>query len=371
MIWVYGLICLIFLIIFHEFGHFIAAKICGVKVESFSVGFGPVLLHKTIKGTDYRLSLLPLGGYCGMKGEKDFEKALNENQPFIQAEKDSLYGVHPLKRALIAFFGPFFNFIFAILAFSLINLIGYSYSTYSNKIIIPDTTENLTSIARDAGILTGDIILKVNNIETPDFASIVEQVSTKPDEDITLTIDRNGQLLDISLHTKMNKQDGTGQIGIKADTENTITKMSETYSFFPSIGKGFLDTINCFTLTIKSIGMLFKGVDIKNAVSGPIRVTNMLGTSIKDGFAQGVKNGFCSIFSLMAIISISLFVMNLLPVPILDGGLILFALIEFIFRKKINPKVQYYVQFIGLFFILFLLIIGLNSDITYFISRRH
>ena len=106
---VYGFLCLFFLILFHEFGHFLAAKKFGVKVESFSIGFGPVLLHKKYKGTDYRLSLIPLGGYCGMKGEKDFQKSLEAKLDHIEAEEDSLYGIHPVKRAVIAFAGPFFN----------------------------------------------------------------------------------------------------------------------------------------------------------------------------------------------------------------------------------------------------------------------
>ena len=111
MKWIYGLLCLFFLILFHEFGHFIAAKIFGVKVEAFSIGFGPVLLHKKIKGTDFRLSLFPLGGYCNMKGEKDFQKALEENKKEISGDFDSLYGIHPVKRAVIGFAGPFFNFL--------------------------------------------------------------------------------------------------------------------------------------------------------------------------------------------------------------------------------------------------------------------
>ena len=80
MKWLYGILCLFFLILFHEFGHFLAAKLFGVKVESFSVGFGPILLHRTIKGTDYRLSLIPLGGYCGMKGENEFREAMDKGQ---------------------------------------------------------------------------------------------------------------------------------------------------------------------------------------------------------------------------------------------------------------------------------------------------
>ena len=103
MKWLYGILCLFFLIIFHEFGHFLAAKLFGVKVESFSVGFGPILFHRTVNGTDYRLSLIPLGGYCGMKGEKDFQKAIEEKLNEVQGEPDSLYGIHPLAHFSILF----------------------------------------------------------------------------------------------------------------------------------------------------------------------------------------------------------------------------------------------------------------------------
>lgn len=366
MKWLYGILCLFFLIIFHEFGHFIAAKIFKVKVESFSVGFGPVLFHKLIKGTDFRLSLIPLGGYCGMKGENDFRKAIEENSPYIQGDKDSLYGVHPLKRAGIGFAGPLFNFFFAIFAFSLINLIGYTYYSYSNKIIIADELyENTSSAARNAGLLTGDEIIEINNNLVSDFSEIIQFVSICPDEDIKIKVKRNNQILEFVCHTDMDKSTGTGKIGVAADQNSLIKKHTPKYNIFTATAKGFMDSINSVGVTIKSFGILFKGVELQNAVSGPARVTEMLGSTVKDGFSQGFKIGLISILNLMAIISISLCVMNLLPIPVLDGGLILIALIETIFRKKVNPKIQYYIQFIGIAFIIIIFCIGLFGDISY------
>ena len=96
---IYGLLGLSVIIFIHELGHFFVARFFGVHVESFSIGMGPVLLHKTVKGTDYRLSLIPFGGYCGMKGEKDFQTAMENKLDRIPAEKDSFYGVHPLSPA--------------------------------------------------------------------------------------------------------------------------------------------------------------------------------------------------------------------------------------------------------------------------------
>lgn len=368
MKWLYGLLCLFFLILFHEFGHFLAAKLFGVKVESFSVGFGPILIHKKIHGTDYRISLFPLGGYCGMKGEKDFQNAMEAKLPQIEGEKDSLYGIHPLKRALIGFAGPFFNFIFAFIAYSLISGIGYKYYTYSNSILI---NENITSsVAKDAGLESGDIITSINGKVTNDFSDLIQEISVRPDEDLILTVDRNGQNLSFNLHSEIDKATGSGKIGIAADTSKILEKESNKYSFFPALGHGFLESCNSVILTIKSIGLLFKGIDLDNAVSGPARVTEMLGTTVKEGFSAGLKQGLIALLSLMAIISISLFIMNLLPIPILDGGLILIAIIEFVFHKKINPKIQYYIQFIGLAFIALLFIIGLQGDIKYFLNKN-
>ena len=368
MKWLYGLLCLFFLILFHEFGHFLAAKLFGVKVESFSVGFGPILIHKRIHGTDYRISLFPLGGYCGMKGEKDFQNAMEAKLPQIEGEKDSLYGIHPLKRALIGFAGPFFNFFFAFIAYSLISGIGYKYYTYSNSILI---NENITSsVAKDAGLESGDIITSINGKATNDFSDLIQEISVRPDEDLILTVDRNGQNLSFNLHSEMDKATGSGKIGIAADTSKILEKESNKYSFFPALGHGFLESCNSVILTIKSICLLFNGVDLDNAVSGPARVTEMLGTTVKEGFSAGLKQGLIALLSLMAIISISLFIMNLLPIPILDGGLILIAIIEFVFHKKINPKIQYYIQFIGLAFIALLFIIGLQGDIKYFLNKN-
>lgn len=370
MKWLFGLLCLFFMILFHEFGHFLAAKLFGVKVESFSIGFGPILLHKKINGTDYRLSLIPLGGYCGMKGEKDFQYAIENNEKQIHGEPDSLYGVHSIKRALIGFAGPFFNFIFAVFCFFLINIIGYTYYTYSNKIIISDEILGSThSAARDAGLQTGDKIIKIQNKQITDFSELIDEITIRPDEDIIIIAERNGNELTFNVHTDMDKSTGGGKIGVAADTSDIIKKHTPKYNFFTAIIQGIKDSFYNIGVTFKSISILFKGVELKNAVSGPARVTDILGSTVTEGFSEGFSIGVISLANIMAVISISLFIMNLLPIPVLDGGLILIALIEVIFNKKINPKIQYYVQFIGFAFIIILFIIGMTGDISYFISR--
>lgn len=445
---IYGLIGLGFIVFIHELGHFITAKICGVTVESFSIGMGPILLHKTIKGTDYRLSLIPLGGYCGMKGQKDFQVALDEKLESITGDKDSFYGIHPLKRVIIAFSGPFFNFIFAAIAFMIISMIGYSYYTSENKIILANEVyPEMESIAEKAGLQTGDKILSVNDKETPYFTDIYEAISISANKKTDLQVQRDSEIFNIEVTPSLNKETGAGVLGIvswtnpliasveknsiaekvglkeqdlilqinddiiknTADYNNAIQKYdnfsmkvlrdnneiiienielnhqkedkttlgitfytekvkSKTYSFFPAIINGFVEAEKTTALTFKSLGLLFQGVDLTKAVSGPLRITVMLGDTAKAGFSAGFSTGIVTVFNFLAIISISLFIMNLLPIPILDGGLILFALIEAITKKQISPKIQYYVQFIGVGLILVLFVFAMFGDISYIIN---
>ena len=366
---VYGLVFLCFLVFFHETGHFLLAKFFKVKVESFSIGIGPVLLHRNIKGTDYRLSLFPLGGYCGMKGEKDFSAALESGSSRIIADKDSLYGIAPLKRVLIIFAGPLFNFICAVIAMTVVGLLGSEYYAPSAKIILADEIyPEVHSAARDAGMLTGDIIKTINGNRVNDFSDIFSYVSVCPDEDIVVTVERNEELLDFKVHTDFDKDQGIGKIGVSSSLDSVDKRIVEPLKFFPAFFYGIKETCRLVFISFKTMKIIFMGTNLTKTVSGPARITTMLGNTVQTGFSEGAKTGFCYTLNFMALISISLFIINILPVPILDGGLILFSLIEFFTKKQISPKIQYYVQFIGLAFIGFLIVVGLFGDIQYFIS---
>ncbi|WP_428768270.1 site-2 protease family protein [Treponema sp. HNW] len=456
---VYGLLGLSIIVFIHEAGHFAAARIFGVAVESFSIGMGPVLLHKRIGGTDYRLSLIPFGGYCGMKGEKDFQKAMEEGLDSIAAEKDSFYGIHPLKRLCIAFAGPFFNFVSAIIALSVIAMTGYDYYTTPNKIVLAEELPNAQSEfgiqrfpASRAGLQTGDRIIGVNGKSIAYFSDIVETVSLNAGAELHIDAERNGQTLHFTLIPELDKSSGAGKIGIvswidplienadegsaarkallqtgdrivelngqrvrntvdlykaaenltKADivyerggnlytaelvtagsSENKDVNLlssiqwkvekvhSNTFSFFPALVQGSKETLKMLSVTIRGIGLLFKGVDVKQAVSGPIGITVMLGQSAKAGFSAGFREGLVTVLNFSAVISLSLFLMNLLPVPILDGGLILFALVELIRGRGLKPKTLYKIQFIGVAFIAVLFIFGMFADISGIILGRY
>lgn len=362
-----GLVVLSVIVCFHELGHFVAARIFGVKVESFSIGMGPILLHKTLGGTDYRISLFPIGGYCGMKGEKDFTKAIEERLTYIPGERDSLYGINPLKRAAIGFAGPLFNLIMAVMAYTIIAMTGYTYYTRSATIEIPDDT-SFKSPAREAGIISGDTIIGINGIKIEDFSDIHSEISSRPDEDVIVEVLRGEKTLTFIVHTLLNKESGAGVIGVQSSGE-LISKDMPRYPPLLAICQGVSQTCKMLSLTIKSIGVLFKGVDVTNAVSGPARISSMLGESAHEGFSQDFKTGAIVLCQFVALISVSLFIMNLLPIPVLDGGLILFALIQAVTKRQIPPKIQYRIQVIGVLIIAALFMLGLSGDIRYFVTR--
>ena len=139
-------------------------------------------------------------------------------------------------------------------------------------------------------------------------------------------------------------------------------------AFFGAILQGGKETVKLLRASLRGIAGLFKGVKITKAVSGPASITTMLGETVKEGFSEGFRTGLSSVLNFVALISISLFIMNLLPVPVLDGGLILFSLIEAVFRIRISPKVRYRIQYIGLAFIAFLFVIAVMGDFNFFLN---
>ena len=366
-----GLLGLSFLVFFHETGHFIAAKIFGVKVEAFSIGMGPVLLHHTFRGTDYRLSLIPMGGYCSMKGEKDFKNAVENDLSVMQTESDSFYGIHPLKRILIAFAGPLFNFIFAIIAFTIIALMGYKYYSAGTVVSMADELyENITSPAHESGLETGDEILSIDGNKMNDFSDLAKYISVNPDKDLKITVKRNGEELTFTVHSLLDKEEMSGKIGIVASKDSIVEREYPKHSFFPAVAEGVKKTFELCSISIKSIKILFKGVKVTEAVSGPARITSILGSSMKDGFSQGFKTGIITTLEFLSLISVSLFLTNLLPIPVLDGGLILTALIELFTRKKLKPKTLYRLQLAGAFILVLIFIVAITGDVLYFIRNR-
>lgn len=441
-----GLPVLGIVVFIHELGHFIAAKLCGVSVESFSIGWGPVLLHKKFGTTDYRLSAIPIGGYCGMKGEHAFREAYEKKLLSVPKEEGSLFAVHPFKRILIAFAGPFANLLLAAAALAMISGLGRTYYTTDNRIVpVYRLDPSDESPARTAGLQIGDRILQINGEKTANFTDIQQIIALHPEESLTMMIERGGEQLSTTIRPTLNKKTGAGQVGIyryvpleiasvrkdsAADlagikagdrltgidgtaldnqmaliyffrdytqktalfelirdgerielpvnlvrTENGsvdlglnwtyITVTEKGTGFIASLRQGIVQTGELTAVTLKSLGLLFKGVSMTEAVAGPVRISSMIGSLAADGFSENTRAGFVNIAEIVAVICVSLFLMNLLPIPILDGGLIFTAFIECIVRRQIPPRVLYYLQFVGFAFIAVLFFFALWADILY------
>jgi regulator of sigma E protease len=182
-----GLLGLGVVVFVHELGHFLAARLVGIGVEAFSIGWGNPILKKKIGGVEYRLGMFPIGGYCKMRGENEFQEAYENKLKAINPVKGTFYGTHPLGRIVVSFAGPLFNLIFAVLVFSLIWGIGFEVTTLENRIVlVSDINEGEQYPADTGGLLTGDRILEINGKPIANYHDIQENIAINPEKTLAV-----------------------------------------------------------------------------------------------------------------------------------------------------------------------------------------
>ena len=418
-----AIVALGILVTVHELGHFIAARIFNVEVEKFSIGFGPKLLAFKKGKTEYRISLIPLGGYLKMKGDNPDEK--------VEDTENSFKTKTWWQRATIAFAGPFANFILALLIFIFTFAIGKHFedqlpivgevsANYAEFVQEKDTIikvndkdilgwtqiiqntkddkENIFLVERNneeilitnnevepktwvtdilpyvpavigevapgmaaykAGLMEQDEILSVDGNEVKNWFEMRTAITTNENELITLLIKRGDDIFEKSLTPEDNILDNNRIIGI---TQYMPVKYIEKYSFLESVQYGTVMTINFVYLNYTMLYKLITNPSaIKNNLGGPVMIYAMS--------AQTVDKGLDSILSFIAAISLILMIMNLLPIPILDGGHIFFCFIEGIRKKPLGLKIQIALQNVGLFILVFLMIFAFWNDISRLFSR--
>jgi len=316
----------LFVILFHEFGHFAVAKLVGIKVHEFSIGMGPKLYQKQTSETDYTIRALPIGGYVRMEGEDE-----RSNDPRSFNNK-------PIwARMAVIVAGAIMNFILAIIVYSIISgIVGVPTTVIQEPIV--------DSPAHRAGLESGDSIIRINNKDVKSWNSIVVEISNaKADEEMEITILRNGETKDIALIPTFNKEEERIMIGIAPVMEK---------GFLLSIKAGFQETGTILKLMFQFLGMLFRGEVTSDYLSGPIGVIHTIG--------DAAKYGFINVLSLMGYISVNLGFFNLLPIPALDGSRILFLIIELFRGKPMDPEKEGVIHLIG-----FVLLLGLMVFVTY------
>ncbi len=329
------------IIFVHELGHFIFAKLMGVYVYEFSLGMGPRLLHKKGKETDYCLRLIPIGGFCSMAGEEvDEEEIKVPKKRRLQAKK-------PWQRFLIMFFGPGFNFIFAVLILFSISMI---WGSTSYDPIISSSDKNYP--ASTAGIEKGDRIIEINN----------KKVKTLDDAAIYLTIANHKEKTEIVVE-KENEVEKEYKISPKKVTKKGTTSYKYGIGL---VGKKKYGLVNSVKYTFVKTGSLFKQmwITIKSLFTGGIKVTQLSGpVGIYSIVGEQAKAGYSSILYLMAFLSINVGFINLLPLPAFDGGHILFIIIEKIKGSPVTPKVENMIHTVGLFLLMALMVYITFNDI--------
>ncbi|GAA9460908.1 RIP metalloprotease RseP [Helicobacter pylori] len=346
MMFVVAVLMLAFLIFVHELGHFTIARICGVKVEVFSIGFGKKLCFFKLFGTQFALSLIPLGGYVKLKGMDKEENETNESA------NDSYTQKSPFKKLWILFGGAFFNFLFAILVYFFLALGG-------EKVLLP-IIGDLEKNALEAGLLKGDKILSINHKKIASFREIRSVVAHARGE-LVLEIERNHQILEKRLTPKIvavisdsndpNEIIKYKVIGIKPDMQK-IGVIS--YSLFQAFEKALSRFKEGVVLIVDSLRRLIAGSASVKELSGVVGIVGALSHA----------SSLSMLLLFGAFLSINLGILNLLPIPALDGAQMLGVVFKNIFKITLPAFMQNALWLAGVGFLVFIMFLGLFNDIT-------
>jgi len=341
------------LIFFHELGHFLIAKLCNVKVLKFSLGFGPKVVGKKMGETEYIISALPLGGYVKMLGEENDEEIIPE-------EAHRSFSKQPVvTRIAIAAAGPLFNFLLAFILFSGIFLIsGY-------PIMIPEVGQvRPDSPADKSRIIKGDIIEYIDGQKINKWSDIKKFIEKSPQKDLHMVIIRGNKKISTIVSPKeeivkniFGEEIKSALIGIVASGKIAELQLGP----FRALKEGGKKTWELTALTVLTVVKLFQGVIPLKTIGGPIMIGQLTGDIARENVSY--------LLPFMAVISINLAILNLLPVPVLDGGLILLFLIEIVIRKPLSIKKREVAQKIGFFLLILLMAIVFYNDLARIITK--
>jgi len=332
----------------HEFGHFIVAKRLGVRVEKFSFGFGPKIVSFKKGETEYLISAIPLGGYVKMAGDEPWEKLSHQKWEFLSR---SIFD-----RFKIIAAGPLLNYILAFLIFSVIFIFGSPTLTTEVGGLMADYP------AKAAGLAAGDKIVSVDGKDVKFWEDMTEAIRKHVDGDIALSVERGGKAFDMKIKPMVRStKDIFGNVTKIALLGITPSQRigKEKYPFPQCFIVGGKKLIQLTAMTYKALWAIITGkLSMKESMTGPIGIFMITG--------QAAKLGFIYILHLMAILSASLAIFNVLPLPVLDGGHMLFLGIEKLRGKPLSLKAQEVIVNIGITFLIMLTVFIFYNDIIKF-----
>jgi regulator of sigma E protease len=336
------------LIFFHELGHFLVARLLGVGVERFSLGFGPKLIGKTIGITEYRISAIPLGGYVKMVGESPDSELNPSDIPISFTHK------HVFKRILIVAAGPFFNILLALIIF-------FGIFQISGLLIlkpgIGDVNEGTPAYM--AGLKKDDLVVSIDGVDISSWEDMANAIMASKGKTLAISVLREDKVLTKNVTPEVKKFKNIFNedvdryvIGITASGE----VFKKDLNFFQAVSESINQTYQITTLTIKGIVKLFQGTVSPKTLGGPIMIAQMAG--------QQAKEGVVNLIFFIALISINLAILNFLPIPVLDGGHLLFFFIEAIKGSPVSIRVREISQQAGIFVLILLMIYVFYNDIA-------
>lgn len=331
------------LVLFHELGHFLAAKASGVQVNEFCLGLGPTIIGFTKGETKYSIKLLWFGGACMMEGE-DGEECSNPR---------AFTSVSKLKQGIIVAAGPVFNFILAfVFSVVFIALCGY---------VKPEVGKALEGYpAYDAGIQQGDVIYSMNGYKPHFFNEISVYLFFHGDEEIEVTYLRDGQKNSAMITPVYSEKDGNYMLGVQS------TGIYEKGNAFEVLAYGCYEVKYQIYSTFQSLGMLFTGKVAMKEMSGPVGIVSYVGDVVEESSQDGAFYVFVNLLSITTLLSANLGIMNLLPFPALDGGRLLVIILEAITRKKVPAKIQENINLAGFALLMLFMVAVTVSDVSKF-----
>ena len=328
------------IIVVHEFGHFIAARACGVYVEEFAVGMGPKIVGRTTKkGTLVAWRLFPIGGFCRMRGE---EEESTEEGSFSEASVG--------RRFLIVAAGPIMNFVLALI---LMIILTGAYGFVDTKI------ESVESDypAYEAGIEAGDRIVALNGKKIHLYTKFSYEMSFNQGEEIELTVRKaDGHKETYTFSPKYDEAAGRYRLGFSV---GAVLKPG----FFRTVSQSFWNLCFDVEVVVRSFVQLITGQVGMRDVSGPIGIVSVIGETYREGIRESILAALSNVASLVSLLSVNLGVLNLFPIPALDGSRLVFLTLEKIRGKKINQKVENWIYTIGFILLMLLMVFIAINDI--------
>ncbi|MCG8514284.1 MAG: RIP metalloprotease RseP [Halanaerobiales bacterium] len=335
------------LIFIHELGHYITAKWAGIRVEEFALGFGPILLSHKKGETVYSLRGIPLGGFCKLTGEfpPDEDMSPEEKRIYQEArEKGQCFDQKPAwKRLAVLFNGPLMNFLLAVLIFMLIFTI---YGQIVDSTVLGEIIAGRP--AAEAGFQVGDRITAINGQEITSWEQLANIIHGSAGQELKIELLRQGQLHEVKVVPQYDESSDGGIIGIFPEL------VREEVGVFQAIRLGAIQGWYILKLTIIGFYQMLTG-QISADIGGPVMIANLVG--------QALEIGLNSLLNLMAILSINLGIINLVPFPALDGGRILFILVELIRGKPVDPKKEGLAHVVGFVVLMVLMAFLVYKDL--------